>query len=533
MFSSKSSRSSSLQSLTNGQKETDVPPPINVNVNIKGGPAENNDQPENPEELQYSDLSSDNALNPNVQLNFTRNHPMGKILIGLVQDSMQLAEKNNLRSMETNLPELCTNFYNAMMLEKNKTNRRILQTTAEIEANMINKELNSHTLNQNVEPPTYFSPVPTLLSPRQRADCMKLFPTGSQKFAGLKKENGMCIIEYLSLVKAAQAQCNLSEKEFKEMLLASTTGKPHLLLMEWIALNEDPATIFHSLMLHFDKRIQPEEARMQLYTYKAPKNVALKDVESHIMHLASRAATTLPNGPSRAANYNMEFIQGLIRSLPSQSSIVVQNVNNLLSARLGRAALAGELSKALNTYRHSIDTDIKLHGGEFIRKFRPTMANKIYPRQAQVSAYSVMQTQRVFQPKPAISQFNKPGQFNKRPMGSKQFTMRTGFSGQGANNGTGPRDFSRNNFSRNNVSKFGNNRFMSPKQPTNYCSLCGKKDHLATDGCPNMVNNAGKRVPVFPTFGTCQICPDDVSPRLNHPATLCPYRKGGPFDKTQ
>ena len=43
---------------------------------------------------------------------------MGKILIGLVQDSMQLAEKNNLRSMETNLPELCTNFYNAMMLEK-------------------------------------------------------------------------------------------------------------------------------------------------------------------------------------------------------------------------------------------------------------------------------------------------------------------------------------------------------------------------------------------------------------------------------
>ena len=68
MFSSKSSRSSSLQSLTNGQKETDVPPPINVNVNIKGGPAENNYQSENPEEIQYSDLSSDNALSPNVQL---------------------------------------------------------------------------------------------------------------------------------------------------------------------------------------------------------------------------------------------------------------------------------------------------------------------------------------------------------------------------------------------------------------------------------------------------------------------------------
>ena len=515
MFSSKSSRSSSLQSLIEGQP--DVPLSMDVpSVPKQEGPAEDKYQPEDPDEIQYADLSSDNALNPNVQLKFTRNHPMGKILIGLVQDSMQLAEKNNLRSMETNLPELCTNFYNAMMLEKNKTNRKILQTTAEIEANIINKELNSHTLNQNVEAPTHFSPVPTLLTPRQRADCMKLFPTGSHKFAGARKENDMCIIEYLSQVKAAQSQCNLSEKEFKEMLLASTTGKAHLLLMEWINLNEDPASIFHSLMLHFDKRIQPEDARMQLYTYKAPKNAALKDVESHIMELASRAATTLPSGPSRVANYNMEFIQGLIRSLPSQSSIQIQNINNLLSARLGRAALAGELSKALNTYRHSIDTDIKLHGADYIRKFKPTMANRNYPRQAQ--AYTVMQIQRDFQTRPAIRQFNRRG------TGIKTFNMRTNFSGQGSNNGTGPRDFYKN-------SNFGNKNYMPTNQATNYCSLCGKRDHLSTDGCPNMVNNAGKIVPVFPTHGICQVCPDEVSPRLNHPATLCPYRKGGPFDK--
>ena len=259
------------------------------------------------------------------------------------------------------------------------------------------------------------------------------------------------------------------------------------------------------------------------YKHKAPKNAALKDVEAHIMELASRAATTLPSGPSRVANYNMEFIQGLIRSLPSQSSIQVQNINNLLSARLGRAALAGELSKALNTYRHSIDTDIKLHGAEYIRKFKPTMANRNYPRQAQ--AYTVMQIQRDFQPRPAIRQFNR------RTTGTKSFTMRTNFAGQGSSNGTGSRDFSRNNSYRNNTTNFGNKGYMPRNQATNYCSLCGKKDHLATDGCPNMVNNSGKIVPVFPTHGICQVCPDDVSPRLNHPATLCPYRKGGPFDK--
>ena len=96
MFSSKSSRSSSLQSLINGQKESDVPPPINIHLNVMEGPAENNYQPKDLDKIHYyADLSSDNALNPNIQLNFTRNHPMGKILIGLAQDSMQLAEKNN------------------------------------------------------------------------------------------------------------------------------------------------------------------------------------------------------------------------------------------------------------------------------------------------------------------------------------------------------------------------------------------------------------------------------------------------------
>ena len=102
--------------------------------------------------------------------------------------------------------------------------------------------------------------------------------------------------------------------------------------------------------------------------------------------------------------------------------------------------------------------------------------------------------------------------------------MRTKFSGQGSNNGTGPRDFYRN-------TNLGNKGYMPTKLATNYCSLCGKRNHLSTDGCPNMVNNAGKIVPVFPTHGICQVCPDEVSPRLNHPATLCPYRKGGPFDK--
>ena len=60
----------------------------------------------------------------------------------------------------------------------------------------------------------------------------------------------------------------------------------------------------------------------------------------------------------------MQIVQALIRSLPPTSSARVQSIYNSLSARLGRAATATELSKALNIDRHSIDLDIKQHGAD-------------------------------------------------------------------------------------------------------------------------------------------------------------------------
>ena len=63
----------------------------------------------------------------------------------------------------------------------------------------------------------------------------------------------------------------------------------------------------------------------------------------------------LPTGPSRIAYYNMEIIQTLIRCLSPSASSLVQGIFNSLSARLGRAASATELSQTLNLQRHAID----------------------------------------------------------------------------------------------------------------------------------------------------------------------------------
>jgi len=536
MLSGRTSKSSSMQSLNNIFGGEDVPPPRHLEVNV----IENADQTGDPDDLQYSGLSSDNSLNPTMQYNYTMNHPMGKIFVGLLKDNMQLADKTKLKSMEMSVQDLCTNFYNAMKLERNRTNNKINQTVAEIEANIIAKELNSHTINQSVEAPTNFSPVPTLLTPRQRAECMKLFPTGNHKFSGQLKDKDMSIIEFLSMVKTAQAQCNLSEQEFKEMLLASTTGKAHLLLIEWLANNDDPAAIFHNLLLHFDRRITAEEARQQLNVYKAPKTANLAKVFSHIMLLEGRAITTLPQGPAREAPYNMEIVQTLIRSLPTTSAILVQNTYNQLSARLGRAAKADELSRALHPFRHAIDLDIKTNGADQNKKPGNSRSFvKFVPRNPKITSYAMAVKQNIEPPKSRPANFrqnnfrnneriknNSHSRFGAMNRAGTYYGKTTGF-GQGASNNGSFSNRNSNNFRKFGPNKF--NRFNNGRMNLNYCSLCGQKDHKSTDGCPNMRNDAGRQITIFPTHTTCSICPAHINPRLNHPAMACPYRKGGPF----
>ncbi len=229
-------------------EDNEIPPHIDVNVNIEV------------EELdpRHSDLSGDTAQNPSIHYDFTSKHPMGQILLNLLTENTKLADKVNLKGMEMSIDNLCRNFYNAQLLGRQKIKSKIMQTTSGLETALISREMNSHILNQSIEPPQRFSPVPTFLTPRQRADCMKLLP--SNKFSGSDK--GMSILEYLHLLKMVQSQCNVSLPEFLEIMLASTTGEAYLLLHGWIDNGDDVATIFHNLLIHYDKRLKPEEARL-------------------------------------------------------------------------------------------------------------------------------------------------------------------------------------------------------------------------------------------------------------------------------
>lgn len=231
------------------------------------------------------------------------------------------------------------------------------------------------------------------------------------------------------------------------------------------------------------------------------------------------------------------------RSLPPASAARVQSVYNSLSARLGRAATASELTRALNLDRHSIDKDIKQHGADrhsnigYQSRFR-----KPKPRVYGVVA-AIPQHMREDRSNSQSKRKNREAR-SSRDASIVRRVHQLSINGNGmgqANNSAYPekRRFDRSNSRNRSIpeskrSYYNDSRSRRGFKPRysehkNYCSLCGKKDHLAKDKCPYMVDESGRQIDIMPVQQTCTLCPENVRPRLNHPEALCPYRKGGPF----
>ena len=446
---------------------------------------------------------------------------MGSLILKLVKDTSEIARKTGLRSMDCNIKDISYEIVQAIKEDKADLLRELAKASADFEQNLIDKELNSHNINQSLEAPKFFSPIPTLTSPHKLSECMKLFPCrGINKFSGNLKDYSISIVEFLSNIKTAQAQCNLSVPEFKDMLLACTTGRAHILMLQWLDNPEESIdNIYHNLAIHFDRRITPEEAKVQLINFKASKNSTLAKIEAHLMTLCNRASTALPAGEARLAFYNLEFCNTLINCLPSQSNITVKTQYCILSAKLKRAATASELSKSLNVHRDAIDNDLKMHGsssaGPRMSRTRPANNTEtwstasIYAMDYQTNDYGS-----------EAGDFQRPDQdytAQKQNVGHRS----PQFPAQGNNKGR---------FRPGHKTKNSN---FSPRQPQlSYCSLCGKTNHTSAQGCPFMVSDTGVQQQVHPVHGTCSLCPNFVQPRLNHPAVLCPYRtNGGPFSR--
>ena len=273
----------------------------------------------------YSVLGSEDSILPE-NYEQTKNDPIGKILLDIAHDQTMLAKKCKLENMSVNIHEICENFEKFMDIGEKQRQKHSEQTQDEMEQRLIRKKLSSHLINQAFRPPA-FAKTPALTSIGRTSDILKLFPHRNNKFSGHPKDN-LSLLEFITSLNAAQEQAHLTEKEFRQMLLACTTGPAHQFLIDWMEENdEDMASTYHQLALRFDNRMTAEEAKKQLFNYKAPKDKTLAQVESHIMSLAHRASTIYQPGDARKQARDLESCDTLIRCLPPNSSDMVRKVH--------------------------------------------------------------------------------------------------------------------------------------------------------------------------------------------------------------
>ena len=64
---------------------------------------------------------------------------------------------------------------------------------------------------------------------------------------------------------------------------------------------------------------------------------------------------------------------------------------------------------------------------------------------------------------------------------------------------------------------------LGQKSSGQYCFLCGRRNHLASQGCRLMVDNKGNQVNVLSSHSTCTECPSTYQPLLELPLATLSY----------
>ncbi len=478
-------------------------------------------------------------------VNYTRANPLGKILLQIVDDNLRLQDKVGIKHSSLSGVKLCSSFYLQMEQEKLKVRLAMQESAKETEERIMVRELDSMSINNEDNLPTYFSLKPKLINSHANVEAMKLFPTKS-KFSGSSSPDSLTIQEFFANLKTAQESMRLTESEFMKMVLLSTSGKAHDLLLNWSEQGNDLKTIFFNLSLQFDRRMTADEARQKLLTLSVPKN---SDVAKHcalILQLATRASHCLPAGSSRQAYMNNEAINCLQRSLPTASRAVCSNMFHQLSSKARRAITFSELTRSLLTLRSTIDADIRANGSGAVNapsnnrpqgnnsgnsgKPKPGRSGK--PRYSSYSVEASYEDEPVQHVTPSKKRYpqNKGNQSNATVFQNNAPAYGNNHQGNG-NHAQGTRPQGPNGQSgQKQRPRFGQNNKGKAKQ---YCSLCGMNNHVAVQGCRNMVDNNGKVIQVQPSQSTCGNCPPAVNPRLNHPPVFCPFRVNGPLYGTK
>ena len=424
----------------------------------------------------------------------TRNDPLGSLLLNLAGKVNHLIENSPKGGLPLNYDALCQNFGEFSTNQNDKIlseRKNVDDLTLDVQQNLLQKELGYAASEITINPPDYFSPTPTLTDPKRMSDVLKVFPTKS-KFSNSSHN----IIDHLSTINYAQAIANLSEPEFRNILPKCFGGAPFTHISEYITHSMPLSDIYFSLMRLYDNRDSPDEARKKLENIKIYKDTKFVKLLANITLLCSRIASILPIGESRTSLFNVEAISALLKILPNNSAQTITTHINSLQSKLGRGPTFIEVTKALAPFQTSIEKDFEQNG---------------------------------LSSRNSKNNFNISASTNQRDTTRRNFARRTVqrnedrkvnifFNTEDKNTPQGSkRPFNRNKNYTSTSQSSKNGKF---------CSLCGKDNHVAADGCFKMRLN-GKQVTVIPSGKPCPNCLNIDGTRLFHPAKFC-FRKNKP-----
>jgi hypothetical protein len=274
--------------------EEEANPDIHIDVNV----------------IETEDIEEPEIWEDNPNFRTMMNDPLGQCLIGLVKDTVKLSDKAKVRSMTTDLEKLCNAFVENKHSERAYINSQLNMAAKEVEKNILDRELNSHAMNSSMlEPPKFYSEVPTLTSIQKLNEVLKIFPRAGKFSGNLSRDNGVSVCEYLNSLTSAQNQCLLSEEEFIDRIIGSCTAQAHDLVMDWKLNGNSASEIYSNLINNFDNRMSISEAKQRLATFVIYKNSSLAKAEAAILHLLTRASADFLPGPTRIAYRDIEGIR--------------------------------------------------------------------------------------------------------------------------------------------------------------------------------------------------------------------------------
>ena len=465
-------------------------------------------------------------------------HPWGRLFGSLIKDNAIMARK--LKLEERDVAQLCTEFTQGLNHMVKIGQRAADQVKKDIEEDLIQQELGSAASCLGVCAPTDFAKEQVLRTSKQRSDALQQFMPTKRQFSGqvaAQEGSTFTLEEYLEGLNRAQKRERLSRTEFEDILLSSSTGTAHQMIFSLIRKHLPIEEIYKALSLNFDRRMHPDVAKTQLGSLRAAKNQTLANIEARIMKLAQRSSELIPEGRSRTQVYEIDAGTALLRALPPTSRTLATNTYQALSARLRRIPDYHELVQSLDRYAVTINQDIKANGvsekGQDRQEGGAPSKKKGFQRRGQkeVGQYKAT-TFFVAPPEPSGRQRNSQnavggqgGAKSGQPHMSQNSPHHS--SSSGGRSGQPPRQSRGGGNNQRNGKQSWKGAQGAASSSLPYCSLCGSVEHTAASGCDRMRNNSGAVVKVMPTQTSCNLCPTAVSPRLQHPEALCPWRRGG------